>query len=679
MANRLRDALSPYLRQHADNPVDWWEWGPEALAEARRRDVPVFLSIGYAACHWCHVMAHESFEDAGVAEVLNASFVPIKVDREERPDVDAIYMDVTVALTGHGGWPMSVWLTPEGHAFHAGTYYPPTPHSGVPSFTQVLDAVTDAWTNRRDQVLAGAPQITAEVAARTRPADGGELTVADVDQAIGALAAGADDHHGGFGDAPKFPPSSVLDGLLARAAQDDGTVADEAWRLAAHTLEAMARGGIYDQLAGGFARYAVDRAWVVPHFEKMLYDNAVLLGGYARASVEARRRGDERLAALCTRVATETVTWLTTELRTAEGAFAASLDADSIDAAADGALREGAYYAWSPAMLADVLGPADGERAARLLDVTVEGTFEHGTSTLQRRREPDDPAWFDDVRARLGAARAQRSAPARDDKVVAAWNGWAIASLVDAALLLDRPDWVGHAERAAAAVLGVHLVDGRLRRVSRDGVAASAPGAADDHAAMALGLLALAGAGGSEDHLNHALALLDVLEQHFAADDGGVHDSADDAQALVRRPRDIAENATPSGTSTALRACRTAARVTGDQRWRDRADALARTTASYVARAPRAAGWALADAVAEHGRRLPVEVAVVGDDDGAMAALAWRAAPPGSVVVTGAAGSAIPLLRDRGAIGGSPTAYVCRGHVCELPVTTLGDLARLLG
>ncbi|HLV56290.1 MAG TPA: thioredoxin domain-containing protein [Actinotalea caeni] len=683
MANRLAESLSPYLRQHADNPVDWREWGPEAFAEARRRDVPVFLSIGYAACHWCHVMAHESFSDPEVARVLNAGFVPVKVDREERPDVDAIYMDVTIALTGQGGWPMSVWLTPDGHAFHAGTYFPPAPHPNLPSFTQVLDAVTEAWQQRRQQVLDGAAAITDELAARSAPPEPGTVTAADVDQAVGLLAAQADDRHGGFGTAPKFPPSTVIDALLRRAAQADGPVADEAWRVASHVLGAMARGGIHDQLGGGFARYSVDAGWVVPHFEKMLYDNALLLGGYARGAVEAARRGDHDLAALCERVVTDTVGWLQREMTTPEGGLAASLDADSPDAT--GHPQEGAFYVWTPAQLRDVLGDDDGDRAAALLGVTEAGTFEGGASTLRLLAEPDDAAWFAGVRERLLAARAQRPRPARDDKVVAAWNGWAVVSLVEAAVLLDRPAWLEPARRAAHLLRTLHVRDGRVARVSLSGRLSPAPGTADDHGAVAHAFLALAAVDGDPSLLADALALLRTLDTAFVADDGGLHDTADDGEQLVRRPRDVAENATPNGSSAALHAYRWAYRLTGDHHWRDRADAVARTLGALVTRAPRAAGWGLADAVAEVGARRPVEVAIVGpdgDDRGALVRTAWREAPPGSIVAVGdgdGTDRGVPLLAHRTTTRGAPTAYVCHDQVCDLPVTTLELLRQRLG
>ena len=684
MSNRLATALSPYLRQHADNPVDWWEWGPEALAEAARRDVPVFLSIGYAACHWCHVMAHESFEDPRVAELLNARFVPVKVDREERPDVDAIYMDVTVALTGQGGWPMSVWLTPEGHAFHAGTYFPPVPRRGVPSFTQVLDAIGQAWQERREQVAGGAASITSQLAARALPPDPGGVTAADVDQAVGQLVAQHDDLLGGFGDAPKFPPSTILDALVRRAAQADGPVADQAWQIAVITLEKMARGGIYDQLGGGFARYAVDRAWVVPHFEKMLYDNALLIGAYARASAEAHRRGAPVAAAMFERVVDETVAWLLREMATPEGGFAASLDADSPDGT-DGTMREGAFYTWSIEQLVQALGHVDGDLAARELGVGVKGNVEADLSTLQLSTDPDDPIWFAGIRERLRTVRDERTRPARDDKVVAAWNGWLIASLVDAAMLLDRPAWLEPAAGAADLLRCRHVGEGRLARVSLGNRVSPAPGTAEDYAAVAHGFLTLAAATGDGERLADALALLHALDEHFTAPDGGLFDTADGDQ-LVRRPRNLAENATPSSSTAALTAYRVAYRLTGDDHWRGRADAISRTLGTIVVRVPRAAGWALADAIAEAGGRRPAEVAVVGPAGETRAALvhaAWREAPPGSVIAVGdlpaEASAVVPLLADRGTLGGDPTAYVCHDQVCDLPVTALADLRARLG
>ncbi len=390
MTNRLEHSTSPYLLQHKDNPVDWWEWSEEAFDEARRRDVPVFLSIGYSACHWCHVMAHESFEDDDVAALMNERFVSIKVDREERPDVDSVYMQATVSMTGHGGWPMSVFLDHEGRPFYTGTYFPPQPRHQLPSFTQLLEAISDTWQERREDVLAAGVRITSALSTRSLPTSGtGPPELMDLALAVATLARDFDDRRGGFGGAPKFPPSMVLEFLLRHHAL---TQDENALGMAQDTLEAMARGGIYDQLGGGFARYSVDADWVVPHFEKMLYDNALLLRVYLHWW---RLTGSP----LAERVVRETAEFLLREMRTPEGGFAAALDADS-----EG--REGAFYAWSPSQLADVLGDDDGAWAAALLHVTADGTFEDGHSTLQLRQDPDDHERWSALRSRLlGRAR----------------------------------------------------------------------------------------------------------------------------------------------------------------------------------------------------------------------------------------------------------------------------------
>src|SRR3954471_6147092 len=447
MPNRLAGATSPYLLQHAENPVDWWEWGPEAFAEARARDVPVLLSVGYAACHWCHVMAHESFEDDATAAQMNADFVCVKVDREERPDVDAIYMTATQALTGQGGWPMTVFATPDGRPFYCGTYYPPSPRHGMPSFRQVMDAVTDAWTTRRDELEAAGGRIAEGIGARLDLGAPTPLSAEVLDRAVDVLAGTYDERTGGFGGAPKFPPSMVLEFLLRNAAR---TGNPRALAMARGTLEAMARGGIYDQLAGGFARYSVDDRWVVPHFEKMLYDNALLLRVFVHLW---RATGDE----WARRIADETAAFLIRDLGTPEGGFASALDADT-----EGV--EGVTYVWTPGQLVEVLGPDDGRWAAAQFEVTERGTFEHGTSTLQRLQEPDDPARLASVRDRLLAARAQRPQPARDDKVVTAWNGLAIAALAEHGVLTGTDESVVAARRAAELLATTHWVDGRLRR-----------------------------------------------------------------------------------------------------------------------------------------------------------------------------------------------------------------------
>ncbi len=646
MADRLRGATSPYLLQHADNPVDWWEWGEDAFAEARRRGVPIFLSVGYAACHWCHVMAHESFEDEATAAQLNADFVCVKVDREERPDVDAVYMEATVAMTGQGGWPMTVVLDHDGSPFFAGTYFPDRSRGGQPSLRQVLTALSEAWRDRPDDVRRVAGTVRDHLA-REVSLTGQALTAADLDAVVDSLAGDFDERRGGFGDAPKFPPSMVLE--LLRRRRDD-----RSRRMLDQTLEAMARGGIHDQLAGGFARYSVDAGWVVPHFEKMLYDNAQLLGRYAQWGTPL---GD--------RVATGTADWLLTELQTPEGGFASALDADS-----EG--DEGRFYVWTPDQVVDVLGVVDGRWAVDLFSVT--GTFEHGTSTLQLPRDPDDWDRFDDVRRRLLAAREQRVRPARDDKVVAAWNGLAIASLVDAGRLLGREEYVDAAVAAGELLLSVHVVDGRLRRVSRDGRVGTPMGVLEDHGAMAGGFLSLCGATGDDRWLDRATALLDDALDRFRAGDGGFFDTPLDGERLVARPRDPGDNASPSGTSAMIHALLAAHALTGDGRWREVADEALAGVAELARRAPRFAGWSLAAAQALVDGA--PEIAVVGPagaerDDLERQARLW----PGAVVaVADGPRGGVPLLAERVPVAGRPAAYVCRGNVCDRPVPSPGKI-----
>ena len=671
MPNRLAQSTSPYLLQHQHNPVDWREWSDEAFAEARERDVPVFLSIGYSACHWCHVMAHESFEDETIAAQLNASFVCIKVDREERPDVDSVYMQATVALTGHGGWPMSVFLDHDGRPFYAGTYFPPEPRHGMPSFPQLIDALSEAWRERRDDVLSAGARITEGLAARSLP-DSSGLTpgLHDLAAAVRSLSRDFDEHQGGFGGAPKFPPSMMLEFLLRYAALTQDATALE---MAEQTLEAMARGGIYDQLGGGFARYSVDAGWVVPHFEKMLYDNALLMRVYLHWW---RLSGSE----LAERVVRETAEFLLADLRTAEGGFASALDADS-----EGG--EGVFYAWSPEQLADVLGEADGAWAASLLRVTAGGTFEHGLSTLQLRRDPDDAGRWERVRAALEAARAGRPRPGRDDKVVASWNGMAIAALAEAGALLGESTWVEAALAAADLLVGVHLGahgDDRLCRTSRDGRPGGNDGVLDDYGSVAEGFLALYQVTGDDEWLAFAGILLDVAVQHFSDGEGGFYDTADDAPALIQRPRDPSDNAEPSGWFAVANACLTYSALTGLPEYREVAERALSVVATLAGRAPRAVGWGLVAATALLAG--PLEVAVVGDPSSADFAVLRRVAlmgtSPGLVVALGDGepeADAVPLLRDRPARAGRATAYVCRAFACEAPTSEPVDLAVRIG
>jgi uncharacterized protein len=663
VTNRLAAATSPYLQQHAENPVDWWEWGEEAFAEARRRDVPVLLSVGYAACHWCHVMAHESFEDEATAAQMNADFVCVKVDREERPDVDGVYMAATQALTGQGGWPMTVVATPDGRPFYCGTYFPPRPAHGMPSFRQLLAAVTDAWRTRREELEAAASRIAEGISVRLDLGTPAPLAPEVLDRAVAALAEQYDERWGGFGGAPKFPPSMLLEFLLRHAAR---TGDDRALHMARGTLGAMARGGVHDQLVGGFARYSVDARWVVPHFEKMLYDNALLLRGYLHLW---RATGEE----WARRVADATAAFLVHDLGTPEGGFASALDADT-----DGV--EGLTYVWTPAQLVEVLGEDDGRWAAAVFEVTDAGTFEHGTSTLQLRRDPDDPARLAAVRERLTAARTQRPQPARDDKVVTAWNGLAIAALAEHGVLTGSSSSVDAARRAAGLLADVHWVDGRLRRASRDGVAGAPAGVLEDYGDLAEGLLALHQATGEGRWLELAGDLLDVVTGQFVDDTGdgspAWHDTAADAEALVHRPFDPVDGPTPSGIAAVAGAAVSYAALAGAPRHRELGEAAVGQLAKLAERAPRAVGWALA--VGEALLAGPLEVAVsgpAGPERDALAAAARTSTSPGAVVVVGEPDApGVPLLAGRPLVGGRAAAYVCRGFVCSAPVTDVSAL-----
>ncbi|MGO9925419.1 MAG: thioredoxin domain-containing protein [Mycobacterium sp.] len=661
--NTLGLATSPYLRQHAGNPVHWQQWTPQALADAAARDVPILLSVGYAACHWCHVMAHESFEDDEVAAVLNAGFVCIKVDREERPDIDAVYMNATVALTGQGGWPMTCFLTPDGRPFFCGTYYPKS------GFLQLLSAVSATWRERRGEVEEASDHIAGELremagALSGLPGGGPDVAPALCDHAVAIVLGDQDTVHGGFGGAPKFPPSAILEALLRNYERTGSPAALEA---VVRTGNAMARGGIYDQLAGGFARYSVDNAWVVPHFEKMLYDNALLLRAYAHW---ARRTGDP----LARRVAAQTAGFLLDELAEA-GMFISSLDADT-----DG--REGLTYVWTPAQLTAVLGADDGRWAAEVFAVTQSGTFEHGTSVLQFPADPDDPQRAERVRTALLAARLTRPQPGRDDKVVTSWNGLAITALAEAGVALEEPELALAARRCAMALLDLHVVDGRLRRASLGGVVGDSAAILEDHAMLATGLLALYQLTADEAWLTAATELLDTALAHFADPQrpGRWFDTADDAEELMLRPADPLDGATPSGASSITEALLTAAHlVDGDraQRYlRAAADALG-AHSLLLDRAPRSAGHWLA--VAESAVRGPLQIAVACDPSrSALLADARRLAPGGAIVVGGRMDSSA-LLAGRDRVAGADAAYVCRGRVCDLPVTRATELAAALG
>ncbi|MGW7260112.1 thioredoxin domain-containing protein [Streptomyces sp. NPDC054834] len=682
--NRLAHETSPYLLQHADNPVDWWPWSAEAFEEARETNKPVLLSVGYSSCHWCHVMATESFEDQVTADYLNDHFVSIKVDREERPDVDAVYMEAVQAATGQGGWPMTVFLTPGAEPFYFGTYFPPAPRHGMPSFRQVLEGVRHAWSERNDEVTEVAGKIVRdlsqrEIGYRTAQVPGEE----ELAQALLGLTREYDPQRGGFGGAPKFPPSMVLEFLLRHHAR---TGAEGALQMARDTCERMARGGIYDQLGGGFARYSVDRDWIVPHFEKMLYDNALLCRVYAHLW---RATGSE----LARRVALETADFMVRELRTAEGGFASALDADSEEEVprearlqkggggrregGTGRHVEGAYYVWTPQQLTDALGPEDAELAARYFGVTEEGTFEHGQSVLQLPQQ--DGVFEADrvaaVRERLLRVRGERPAPGRDDKVVAAWNGLAIAALAETGAYFDRPDLVEAAVGAADLLVRLHLDEhARLARTSRDGRAGANAGVLEDYADVAEGFLALASVTGEGVWLEFAGLLLGhVLTRFTDPETGALYDTAADAERLIRRPQDPTDNAAPSGWTAAAGALLGYAAHTGSEAHRTAAEKALGVVKALGPRVPRFVGWGLA--VAEALLDGPREVAVVGPslDDPATRTLhrtALLGTAPGAVVAVGTSdGDEFPLLADRPLVDGAPTGYVCRNFTCDAPTT----------
>lgn len=668
MPNRLAHATSPYLLQHADNPVDWWPWEPEAFEEARQRNVPVFLSVGYSACHWCHVLARESFEDGAVAAYLNEHFVSVKVDREERPDVDAVYMEAVQAATGQGGWPMSVFMTPDGEPFYFGTYFPPEPRHSMPSFRQVLEGVHSAWTSRRDEVGEVAQKITRDLGERSLSvASAGPATAESQASALLQLARDIDPASGWFKGDTKFPPSMVIEFLLRHHARTGSVGAQE---IAEGLCDAMARSSLYDQAGGGFHRYvlrAVLNGPLIPHFEKMLYDNALLCRVYAHLW---RATGSE----LARRVALETADFMVGELRTSEGGFASALDADSDDGT--GKHVEGAYYVWTPRQLREVLGQADAELAAQYFGVTEEGTFEEGSSVLQL---PEQDGLFDaekvaDIRRRLLAARAERSAPGRDDKIVAAWNGLAVAALAETGAYFDRPDLVDAAIAAADLLVRVHLDDrARLSRTSRDGQVGSNAGVLEDYADVAEGFLALASVTGEGVWLEFAGFLLDQVIAQFAdPESGALYDTAADAERLIRRPQDPTDNATPSGWSAAAGALLSYAAQTGAEPHRTAAERALGVVKALGPRAPRFVGWGLA--VAEALLDGPREVAVVGPDGHPLTKALHRTAllgtAPGAVVAVGTPESdELPLLVDRPLVKGEPAAYVCRNFTCDAPTT----------
>ena len=679
MSNKLSASTSPYLLQHKDNPVHWQEWGAEAFAEAARRDVPVFLSSGYSSCHWCHVMAHESFEDPELATFLNEHFVAVKVDRDERPDVDAVYLTALQSMTGRGGWPMSIFLTHAQEPFFAGTYYPPKAHHGSPAFIDVLTAIDDAWHERREDLTMAAARIVATLRERTadQTPNSAPVTRQVLDQAVVQLERGFDYRAGGFGAAPKFPPTSVLEFLLRRGASGDA----QALAMAEQTCEAMARGGMYDQIGGGFARYSVDADWVVPHFEKMLYDNALLLRNYVHLWVLTGSN-------LARRVAIATADFLLREMQTESGGFAASLDADS-----DGG--EGNFYVWTPSQIRDSL-IADGHAPASALDdaawvielcsVTDSGTFEAGSSVLQLRRDPENWSRWEALQVRLLAARSDRRRPDRDDSVITAWNGMAIGALAQAGALLAEPKYEVAAGRAAGYLLDAHRIQAPssasqmvLARVSRGGSVAAAPGVLEDYANLAAGLLDLFAATGEERWYLGTADCLAAVGQNFRDEEGNLRDIGGGSE-LVLDLTDLADNATPSGASVAAGAFVVFAALAGELH--DVAAAAVVQAAGFAQLNPRFGGWALA--AAHSWLEGSGAIAVTGAPSKSAFGELHRAAISASIAglavapTNGAGTSVVPFLADRGQLDGSPAAYLCRNSVCQLPVSAPADLLRLV-
>jgi len=705
--NRLQHASSPYLRQHADNPVDWQEWSWEAFAQARDRDVPVFLSVGYSSCHWCHVMAHESFEDAEVARVLNDRFVAVKVDREERPDVDSVYMGAVQAMTGAGGWPMSVFVTADGVPFFGGTYWPRDSRSGMPGFLQVLQAVDTAWREQRDQVLDSGQRLTAHLRAANDVGGGAEqIDPATASRAAAVCVRAWDRELGGFGAAPKFPQAMTIDFLLANAQRTGGSAAGDSAAgdsaagdsgaggnavgdAAVQSLEAMSRGGIYDHVAGGFARYSVDARWLVPHFEKMLYDNALLLRAYTHAwQVTGSRR--------CRRIATEVAEYLLRDMRHQAGGFYSATDADS-----EGV--EGLFFTWTADEFDEVVAAAgeDPEAFRGFYGVTPAGNFadphhpEVGSRSILHEagaRDEDDADFsqrLQRVRAALAERREQRVHPGLDDKILTSWNALALGALAEAGAALDEPRYIQAAAACAAFLRDTLVADGRLHHTWKQGHPATVAAFLEDVAYLAQALLVLYEADANPEWFTWAQQLAGDADDRFAERDadgnptGAYFATADDAEALLTRPKDLWDNATPAGSSVQVDVLLRLAALTGDGEYARRAERTLMLFGPRCEQAPTGYGEMLRGL--ERLLAGPQEVAVVGPpDDRATRSLVgvyrqrWR---PGSVLAVGppdGSHDAPPLLDDRFMVDGRPAAYVCRNFACQRPVTDPGQMAELL-
>lgn len=674
MTNRLTNESSPYLRQHADNPVDWYPWGEEALQKARAEDKPIFLSIGYSACHWCHVMAHESFEDQQVAAILNKHFVSVKVDREERPDLDRIYMSAVQALTGRGGWPMSVFLTPDGQPFYGGTYFPPVPRYGMPAFADVLWAVVDAWRNRRQELVEGGRNLVAAIEQQMVVGPNLEpetLKHETIQSAFRNLQRSFDQVHGGWEGAPKFPQPMVLEFLLRYHHATDEL---EALHMVTRTLQAMARGGMYDQLGGGFHRYSVDDHWLVPHFEKMLYDNAQL----ARVYLHAWQVTGEPFFRT---IVEETLDYVVREMTSPEGGFYSTQDADS-----EG--EEGKFFVWTRDEIRQVLGN-DADEFIVAYGVSRHGNFE-GKNILEFVGDMDQRHVLAKARGRLFEAREERVHPGRDDKVLTSWNGLMLAAFAEAARVLEREDgstalaasYREVAARNAGFLLSeLRTPEGRLYRTWKDGVA-GVNVYLEDHTHLIEGLLELYQTTFDPRWYVAARELAEMMIEHFRAPEG-FYDTSDDHEALIVRPRELQDNAVPSGNGMAAAALLKLAGLSNEPRYAELAhQALARMQ-PMMAQYPLGFGqWlqALSYALSQ-----PQEIAIVGepdnDDTQALLSVVRDGYRPFQVVGLGAPGTespAVSLLRDRGLLDGRAAAYVCRNLTCQAPVTEPEVLRALL-
>ncbi len=652
MPNRLAGETSPYLLQHKDNPVDWFPWGEEALERARQEQRPLVVSIGYSACHWCHVMERESFEDPETAALMNSRFVCVKVDREERPDVDAIYMEACQTMTGQGGWPLNAFLTPDQIPFYVGTYFPPEQRQGMPSWRMVLEAVADAWDTRRDEIEAQGERIIQALGATARIEPSSEpFTEAMLDQAASGLRANYDERNGGWGGAPKFPQSSAIEFLLARGERE----------MTLASLHAMARGGIYDQIGGGFSRYAVDATWTVPHFEKMLYDNALLARAYLHGWQVS---GEERLRRVCC----ETLDWALREMRGEEGGFCSALDADS-----EGV--EGKFYAWRVEDLKTALSSPLAEEAIAFFGATERGNFEPGLNVLEGRGP--EPERLPEIRCRLFGARAERVRPGIDDKRLTSWNALMISALADAGAVLERPDYVEAAVACADFVLDqLRDREGRLLRTWKDGRGRLA-GYLEDHGYLVEALITLYETTFDPRWYREAVRLADSMIERFADPErGGFFSTAVDHERLVARRKDLEDSPIPSGSSAAAFGLLRLALLSGDVRYEDHALGVLRTMGPLAVRHPGAFGHLLR---ALDFYLAPVkEVAIVGSGTEAKALeRAVRGEFRPHIVLAGGA-DGVPLLADRGTVDGHAAAYVCEHFACQAPVTSPEELAASL-